>query len=526
MSASAEAGGGVGPLSLAPSLLFDGNDGHWSTFNISVGTPPQYFRVLPSTVGQELWVPVPEGCTAVLPGVTDCGSLRGVDDFNGGASLGFQINASSTQDTIGLYHLATPQNLTDPSDAGFYALDTVGLTSNGTTTALQNQIVAGIATPDFFLGEIGLGTRPGNFSVLSQSVPSLLVTLKAQNITPSLSYGYTAGGAYASNGPVPGSLTLGGYDQARYKSPGISLGLDPITHFPAVGVQSIVATNTLSGTLSLLPSADTFIAPIDSAYPHIWLARAACDEFETAFGLTYDARTDLYLVNNTIRSRLLQLSPSITVAIGQNASGAPTSDVVLPYAAFDLEVGLPIYNSSTRYFPIRRAANDSQLTLGRTFLQEAYLTVDWERSNFAVAQAVHQNSTVDVVPILAPSTLPAPHKLSAGAIAGTVIGAVLVVAGVIGAAIWAVRLKRRRLRVAAGATEMDAEKKADVEDGATTASKHLSSRISESDPLHVVPELGGKAARKSNRQLPELQGDEAAHELSAKEKTQPVYELS
>lgn len=57
---------------------WDGNDGSWSTFIIQVGTPPQYFRVLPSINGAGTWVPMPELCER---GVSRCGNARGVEPF-------------------------------------------------------------------------------------------------------------------------------------------------------------------------------------------------------------------------------------------------------------------------------------------------------------------------------------------------------------------------------------------------------------------------------------------------------------
>ena len=57
---------------------WDGNDGSWSTFIIQVGTPPQYFRVLPSINGRETWIPVPVNCQQ---GKSWCGNARGVEPF-------------------------------------------------------------------------------------------------------------------------------------------------------------------------------------------------------------------------------------------------------------------------------------------------------------------------------------------------------------------------------------------------------------------------------------------------------------
>lgn len=84
------------PLSIAPSQAFEGNDGPWSTFALRVGTPEQVFHVVISTLSQETWVVLPEGCTTFDP--SNCGALRGVQPFESQPSSGFQTNA------VGPYH--------------------------------------------------------------------------------------------------------------------------------------------------------------------------------------------------------------------------------------------------------------------------------------------------------------------------------------------------------------------------------------------------------------------------------------
>ena len=119
---------------------------------------------------------------------------------------------------------------------------------------------------------------------------------------------------------------------------------------------------------------------------------AACDNFATNFGLNYDNQTDLYLINDTMHSKLTNLNPEIIFKLSpQTTDGGESVNIVLPYAAFALQASYPYYQNSTRYFPIRRAANDSQYILGRTFLQEAYLIADYERANFTIAQAAFAN---------------------------------------------------------------------------------------------------------------------------------------
>ena len=68
------------------------------------------------------------------------------------------------------------------------------------------------------------------------------------------------------------------------------------------------------------------------------------------------------------------MNPNITFS-SSNTAGE-NLDIVLPCAAFDLTASFPVANNTTtNYFPLRRAANDTQYALGRVFLQEAYVTL-------------------------------------------------------------------------------------------------------------------------------------------------------
>ncbi|OCL08205.1 acid protease [Glonium stellatum] len=437
------------PFVFSPSQAWDGNDGSWSTFIIRVGTPEQDFRVLPSTAGQETWVPVPDGCLSSDP--SNCGTLRGVYPFNGQQSTGFQYNQSSTWKLIGLYDLMLEQQLNYTGN-GIYGLDTVGLMlQNSGGLSLTGQVVAGIATKEFYLGIFGLGPKPANFSNFDYPQPSFMHTLKEQDKIPSLSYAYTAGASYRIP-KLTGSLTLGGYDSSRFTLSPIWFPFDSDdSRSLSMGIQSITATNTLTGTVMLMSFA--ILSLIDSTVPHIWLPRAVCDSFEQAFGLTYDPSTDLYLINDQNHKQLLNLNPTVTFALGNTNDPTNTTNIALPYAAFDLQASYPIYNNSTKYFPIRRAANDTQYTLGRTFLQEAYVIADYERSNFSVHQALFQSpmpaQNIVVIPAVGiPSNTTVTHakhtSLSTGAIAGIVIGGVIAIFLLIALGVYYFRSRRRR----------------------------------------------------------------------------------
>jgi hypothetical protein len=192
-----------------------------------------------------------------------------------------------------------------------------------------------------------------------------------------------------------------------------------------VAVQSITIDsdgNSVSATLDTNNFAHTFSASIDSTLPYIWLPQAVCDRLEQIFGLTYDKNTDLYLVNSTSRAK--NLNSTINIKLGASQTSNDYSIITLPYAAFDLNASWPIYANTTNYFPIRRASGDVY-TLGRSFLQESYLTVDYERQNFSLAQTTFSNDKADLVAISKPnSSKSSGSGISKGALIGIIVGAV------------------------------------------------------------------------------------------------------
>ena len=184
------------PYNFPPSQYFEGNDGQWSTFIIRVGTPVQTFRVLPATNGQETWVPLIRAC---VPNVTaSCGDARGVSGFASKPHGGFESNRSSTWVKEGIFDLGAEANLGYRGN-GLYGFDTVGLDIQGSGgPTLKDQTVAGFVTHDFYLGLLGLGPKPANFSDFNDPIPSLMRSLVDQRVIPTKSFGYTAGAHYST----------------------------------------------------------------------------------------------------------------------------------------------------------------------------------------------------------------------------------------------------------------------------------------------------------------------------------------
>lgn len=165
---------------------------------------------------------------------------------------------------------------------------------------------------------------------------------------------------------VPGSLTLGGYDVSKYTSneltfPFATGGRDLTLNLTAI-------SSDANATASLLPTEIPVF--LDSTLPYLWLPVEACTAFEEAFHLTWDDETELYLLADSTHEALLSTNPNITFTLSGSSQGG-VATITLPYAAFDLTASPPLVANATKYFPLKRAMNSSQYTLGRVFFQEA-----------------------------------------------------------------------------------------------------------------------------------------------------------
>lgn len=134
-----------------------------------------------------------------------------------------------------------------------------------------------------------------------------------------------------------------------------------------VAIQSI----SYSGTTQEILLSKPVLAFIESTDPNFWLPQEVCEQFENAFGISIDNTTGLYLINSTHYETLNAINPKVAFTIADSVSGGTTVNIVLPFNAFALQASYPFTPTDTMYFPLRKAANDSQITLGRAFLQEA-----------------------------------------------------------------------------------------------------------------------------------------------------------
>ena len=350
----------------------EGPDGPWASFPINIGDSGtglegQTFHIFPALSLSIVTVPVTaDFCSGKHATDKSCAART---TFSAGASPSWasrgQIDVISA---LGLSRFVsgntTAQNQT-------YGTDNVGLgTASKESPILATQNVAFITSKDFFLGLFGLSNKRLNWDIAPRL--TFLSNLRESNYTTSLSFSYTAGSKGRNSTP---SLVFGGYDASRF-DPQSTLEVDisdSLHPFPIILTSiSFSWSQKIRNDTSIGSSGDISIY-IESATPFIWLPISACTIFEEVFGLQWDERAELYLVNSTAHEHMLKMNTTVSFVLSSSRSKTKNTKYTLPYTAFDLIITYPLVDTESYYFPLKRASTPDQYILGRTFLQETHI---------------------------------------------------------------------------------------------------------------------------------------------------------
>ncbi|KAH7030063.1 aspartic peptidase domain-containing protein [Macrophomina phaseolina] len=444
------------PLSLGPSQFWDGNDGQWTSYILRLGAPTgQVVRVLPSTQSPAIWAISTYACKYAenfYPSIAEDANKTADCQDNRGGVFDYQKSVGWVAKSTYPLHVDEYLEYRDGAN-GDIGFDQVGLDWSGASgsATLDHQVIASTYYERFWFGVLPLYPRPVNLSEIDHPQPSLMESLKSTGYIPSLSWGYTAGAKYRSENFF-GSLTLGGYDNARFSN-----NSQVVVDFAADQERALtVQVNSITTTSSETPLVSQKMNMlIDSTVPYIFLPDFAYQAFEKEFNLVWNDTARLYLLNETTYKALVEKDAEISLNIG---SSAQTTTITFPIGAFLLNASYPLVpgNQSQYYFPIMRANTSDQWTLGRAFLQEAYVIADFEQNKFTLAPCIWPQDSTDR-PASSPVIIfPAnhtgsqndsstqEHTPSTGAIAGAVVGGV--VAGLFLAGLIALLLIRRRRR--------------------------------------------------------------------------------
>jgi hypothetical protein len=218
---------------------------------------------------------------------------------------------------------------------------------------------------------------------------------------------------------MPCSITLGGYDQARFVPHQTNFNLNQSDGMPHALVRGIEITATQGrdtpshwGTnIKMLSNMNSsFGALIDSSTPYLWLPDAVCDRFADALNLTYSSTFDLYTLTGDQFNSMLKSTFSFTFSLsssdnyddfGRYLDTPGVINITISSSAFAQYLKYPFMDETIKfgspavlYFPLRRLANSSDAIIGRTFLQESYLLTKYDTGIFSIHQALYPKDPI------------------------------------------------------------------------------------------------------------------------------------
>ncbi|KAL8849551.1 MAG: hypothetical protein Q9221_005485 [Calogaya cf. arnoldii] len=344
------------------------------------------------------------------------------------------------------------------------------------------------------LGQLALGasnanqsfTQPtGNPLINASLVPGYLWD---QGTIDTASYGLHIGSAALK---LPLSLWFGGYDQSRVIGPvnalpshnnlldnffidlldigiDVEYGTSPFAHSSKEGLLA-------EGNASITSSISVDLNP---AAPYLHLPQSACAAITKDLPVTYESKYGLYFwdVNNPRYDRIMG-SPSYLYFVFRTTNlEIANLTIKVPFQLLNLSLEQPLITRPTTYFPCQPPQGSSTYSLGRAFLQAAFIGVNWAQGlgHWYLAQAPGPNTAKNAIPTLFANTIngssakwsdtwkthwtalrddettvtndssvePVAHKLSKGAYVGIGLGC----AAAVGAALLTFIYDKRRRR--------------------------------------------------------------------------------
>lgn len=406
------------PMHVTTSSQHYGPDGPWQAVSISFGDPGQDLDLYPGSAYESI-ILTDSVCTAVS--LQPCGS--------GGL---FSPNRSSTLDDTSIQNSERNKG-TDIdwtmgalriSGESHYAMDSLTLyaTAERTKTipSADTRLIykASITYPDGTeyppqVGQLALGAATVNQSFDSGDgrppVNASLVTgyLWTHQHISSSSYALHIGSA--TLGP-PLSLWLGGYDRSRVIGPVSSQSYDGNASFTidlldiAIGVDQgaspfpyRVRENILAENNSSM--LDSLSVAMNPAGPYLVLPESTCAAIAKDLPVTFNQKYGLYFwnVDDPQYNRIIS-SPSYLAFIFR-ASGTNHANLTInvPFQLLNLTLEAPLVGEPTSYlpcWPLQISNPWSGYSLGRAFLQAAFIGVNWNQGvgKWFLAQAPGPNT--------------------------------------------------------------------------------------------------------------------------------------
>lgn len=402
-----------------------GPDGPWQAVKVEIGTPAQSVDLLPGGS----WMSNIISSSVCTTGSVCVAQSAGVYSYSDSKTY-FEIGQTGTVDNASFAF--TTGGLPTVFGNAHWMFDTVAVpvtdgASGDTVKALVQNfdmlvILDGHSTlPDgstypLTIGKLSLGApefnQSWNYFPPDPRWNGTFITssMFAEGRTPSNSYGMHIGSAALK---IPGSLTMGGYDQSRVLGP-VSSQPYAIDHLPidlldiGIGVADGESPFNFTSQAGLLAHGNSSIrssmqVAIDATMPYLYLPQSTCDAITENLPVTFQSKYGLYFwdtadpLYTTIvsSSSYLSFTFRLSNAISQNMT------IKVPFALLNLTLASPIISTPTQYFPCFPGHGATgRFSLGRAFLQAAFVGVNWQTGNGAwfLAQAPGPNIPTTTAP--------------------------------------------------------------------------------------------------------------------------------
>lgn len=390
------------PRQIAFSQKSYGPDGPWQAVTVLLGTPSQSLDLYPggawvsnilntSVCENTKLTPVCYGKDAGLFNSKasntfeirpETGPMKnGTSD---GSADGFRVSLAEygqntfAFDSLDLGSTQEQAHLVIPSFDLDFQIEGYSTLPDGSTYTIQ-------------MGNLALGAQeynqtwpsgPGKPNVNGTFLPNYL---HQNNYTTSTSYGLHIGSASLG---IPGSLWIGGYDQSRvlgpvsqqsYGSTWLPIDLLDIGISVAEGQSPFNVTSRIGllahGNSSIGVKQEVWIEP---TIPYLYLPHSTCDAIASYLPVTYSPRLGLFLWNTSSPSYTAIISSPalLTFTFRLNSSLTQNFTINVPFGLLNLTLTPPLSPTPIPYFPCR-PSNTSVYTLGRAFLQAAFIGVNW-----------------------------------------------------------------------------------------------------------------------------------------------------
>lgn len=254
------------------------------------------------------------------------------------------------------------------------------------------------------VGCLGIGapdTVNQSFST-SETTPSINASLipgwlNAQDQIPSNSFAMHIGSA---NPPMPGSLYFGGYDQNRIIGDILSEEDDYTKEISLKDIAIRVVDGsspwdfeTQDGLLAANNASITtggIKVSVDGCSPYLTLPRSTCDAIAGHLPVKYNEDLGLYIWQQD-EAKYSQIVSSASALDFTFLGGSNTQRVTIsvPFRHLNLTLTQPLVDTDMQYFPCYTGS--TKYTLGRAFLQDAFVGANWGSKTWWLAQAPGPN---------------------------------------------------------------------------------------------------------------------------------------